>query len=163
MYSDAALLALAARVGQKLLATGARAVTAESCTGGWLAKALTDVPGSSAWFDGGFVTYADRAKTRDLGVLAATLVAHGAVSEPVVREMASGALRVTGADFAVSVSGIAGPEGGSAAKPVGTVWFGLARRAGAPAVLARSRLFAGDREAVRRQPVAFALGLLLEP
>jgi nicotinamide-nucleotide amidase len=162
MESDRDLWRLANRVGEKLLAGALRAATAESCTGGWIAKALTDVPGSSAWFEGGFVTYSNAAKVRDLGVLDATLELYGAVSEPVVRDMALGALRVTGADIAVSVSGIAGPDGGSELKPVGTVWFGIARRRGEPQVSAEHHLFAGDREAVRRRSVARALQLLLE-
>jgi nicotinamide-nucleotide amidase len=160
MVTDSELLSLSARVGERLLRTARRAVTAESCTGGWIAKALTDVSGSSAWFDGGFVTYANGAKVRDLGVEAATLETHGAVSEPVVRQMALGALRVSGADVAVAVSGVAGPLGGTAEKPVGTVWFALARR-GVAVPLARMQRFAGDRESVRRQAVAFALELLL--
>jgi nicotinamide-nucleotide amidase len=162
VHSDLELLELASRVGAKLIRARARAVTAESCTGGWIAKALTDVAGSSAWFDGGYVTYANSAKVRDLGVQPSTLEMYGAVSEPTVREMAEGALRASGADVAVAVSGIAGPDGGSPAKPVGTVWFAVARRSGDPTVLTRTRLLPGDREQVRREAVAFALGLLLE-
>jgi len=162
MSSDSQLLALAIRVGERLAASRQRAATAESCTGGWIAKALTDVSGSSAWFEGGFVTYSNEAKVRDLGVRVATLEAHGAVSEAVVREMARGALRVTGVDVALSVSGIAGPGGGSADKPVGTVWFGVARAAPEYRDLAERRHFDGDREAIRRQAVAFALEWLIE-
>ncbi|MEL7447894.1 MAG: nicotinamide-nucleotide amidohydrolase family protein [Pseudomonadota bacterium] len=148
-------LAAAARdAGEALEAAGLVAVTAESCTGGWIAKALTDVAGSSAWFDRAFITYSNDAKTDMLGVPPATLDAHGAVSEAVVRAMAAGALERSGAGAAVAVSGIAGPGGGSADKPVGTVWFAWAARG---AVDARRELFKGDREAVRRQAVVVAL------
>src|SRR5580700_10352372 len=126
MERDPELYELSERVGRKLRAAGQRLATAESCTGGWVAKALTDVPGSSQWFECGFVTYSNAAKMRDVGVLARTLADHGAVSEATVREMAAGALRVSGADIAVAISGIAGPDGGTVDKPVGTVWFGLA-------------------------------------
>jgi nicotinamide-nucleotide amidase len=159
--SDRQLFELATRVGVRLAGLGLRAVTAESCTGGWVAKALTDVAGSSGWFDGGFVTYANAAKMRDLGVRATTLEAQGAVSESVVREMAAGALAVTGAGIAIAVSGIAGPGGGSPAKPVGSVWFGLARAAPTLKVEATLRRFTGDRERIRRAAVALALELLL--
>src|ERR1700760_4686530 len=112
MPDDKELFALSERVGQKLLAAGRRLATAESCTGGWVAKACTDIAGSSQWFECGFVTYSNAAKVRDIGVSERTLVDHGAVSEATVREMAAGALRVSGADIAVSISGIAGPDGG---------------------------------------------------
>ncbi|MGB8326533.1 MAG: nicotinamide-nucleotide amidohydrolase family protein, partial [Steroidobacteraceae bacterium] len=161
MRCDEELFELAARAGQHLAATRRRAVTAESCTGGWIAKALTDVPGSSGWFEGGYVTYSNAAKMRDLDVQSETLAVHGAVSEATVREMALGALRASGADIAVAVTGVAGPTGGSEAKSVGTVWFALARLAAEAAVRARRMQFAGDREAIRREAVAFALGLLL--
>jgi nicotinamide-nucleotide amidase len=134
--------------------------TAESCTGGWIAKTLTDVAGSSAWFERGFVTYHNRAKVEMLGVSTDTLARYGAVSEAVVREMAQGALAHSGAELAVSVSGVAGPGGGTAAKPVGTVWLAWAR-AGA-ATRATDFVFEGDREAVRRQAVEAALVGLLE-
>jgi len=114
---------LVARVARWALGARYRIVTAESCTGGWIAKAFTDVAGSSRWFECGYVTYSNEAKARDLGVSWRTLKEHGAVSEPTVREMAAGALRATGADVSIAVSGIAGPDGGSAEKPVGTVWF----------------------------------------
>ena len=139
MVQDPELYELAARVGQKLRAAERRVVTAESCTGGWVAKALTDIPGSSQWFECGYVTYSNAAKMRDLGVAAATLEGFGAVSEQTVREMAEGALRVTGANVALAVTGIAGPDGGTAEKPVGTVWFCAAARAGArPSTSSRS-------------------------
>jgi nicotinamide-nucleotide amidase len=121
---------LVALVARWALEKKYRIVTAESCTGGWIAKAFTDAAGSSRWFECGYVTYSNAAKVRDLGVASRTLDEHGAVSEPTVREMAVGALRVSGADVAIAVSGIAGPDGGSAEKPVGTVWFCVARRRG---------------------------------
>ena len=137
--------------------------TAESCTGGWIAKAMTDVASSSHWFECGYVTYSNAAKVRDLGVSQKTLDAHGAVSEATVREMAAGALRVSGADVAVSVSGIAGPDGGSVAKPVGTVWFAVASRRGDDVVVeVRRQQFAGDRESVRRASVVYGLELVLQ-
>src|SRR5690606_34302675 len=126
----AVLLELAQSVGAQLLAARRRLVTAESCTAGWIAKAITDVAGSSAWFDGGYVSYSNDAKMRDLGVPAAALAAHGAVSEVVVRAMAEGALRRAGVEVAVATSGIAGPDGGTGDKPVGTVWFARAVRHG---------------------------------
>ena len=119
---------LVARVARWALGAKYRIVTAESCTGGWIAKAFTDAAGSSRWFECGYVTYSNEAKARDLGVSWRTLQEHGAVSEPTVREMAAGALRATGADISIAVSGIAGPDGGSAEKPVGTVWFCVGRR-----------------------------------
>lgn len=138
-------------------------VTAESCTGGWVAKAITDVPGSSDWFDGGYVTYSNAAKMRDLGVSQVTLQTHGAVSEATVLEMASGALRVSGADVAVAVSGIAGPDGGVPGKPVGTVWFAAAVRRGEEIVSKSSRqFFERDRDAVRRRSVEYALEMILQ-
>ncbi|GGC07927.1 hypothetical protein GCM10011352_37790 [Marinobacterium zhoushanense] len=151
--------ALALRVGEALKERGLTAVTAESCTGGWVAQAITSVPGSSAWFVGGYVSYADAAKQRMLGVQAQTLARWGAVSEAVVVEMAEGALRNADADISVSISGIAGPEGGSEDKPVGTVWFAWAVK-GRPTVSCLS-FFHGDRESVRRQAVEQALEGLL--
>ena len=152
---DAALTALAAEVGQCLGLVGLRLALAESCTGGWIAKAVTDIAGSSAWFDRGFVTYSNAAKQDELGVAAETLAEFGAVSEPVVRQMAEGALRRSTAEVAVAVSGIAGPGGGSADKPVGTVCFAWSARGGETVV--ETVRFPGDREAVRRQTVAHAL------
>jgi nicotinamide-nucleotide amidase len=128
MVTDDQLSQLVAHVARWALAAKIRLATAESCTGGWIAKAFTDAPGSSRWFECGYVTYSNQAKTRDLGVSLRTLHEHGAVSEAVVREMAAGALRVSGADVSVAVSGIAGPDGGSPEKPVGTVWFCAGRR-----------------------------------
>jgi nicotinamide-nucleotide amidase len=159
---DARLLDLARNAGKRLLAAGARLATAESCTGGWIAKVMTDVAGSSGWVECGFVTYSNAAKTRDLGVAGETLRLHGAVSEQTVREMAQGALRVSGAEIAVSVSGIAGPDGGTPDKPVGTVWFAVAVRQGdTVSISAHGEHFPGDREAVRRRSVEYALELVL--
>jgi nicotinamide-nucleotide amidase len=152
---DRALADLARRLGDRLMARGWMAATAESCTGGWIAKTLTDVAGSSGWFDRGFVSYTNAAKQELLGVDGATLATHGAVSEATVRAMASGALARSAAQVAVAVSGIAGPTGGTADKPVGTVWLAWARRDGVTDT--RHRRFDGDREAVRRQTVAEAI------
>lgn len=160
--SDRTLLVLAQRVGRALLARRATVTTAESCTGGWISKALTDVSGSSAWFQSGYVTYSNEAKTSLLGVSTRLLRRDGAVSESVVTQMAKGALRAARADIAVAVSGVAGPHGGSAEKPVGTVWIAVARRRGrAVAVETIHCRFRGDRESVRRRTVARALKALL--
>lgn len=134
--------------------------TAESCTGGWIAKLCTDLAGSSAWFERGFVTYSNAAKQDMLGVQAATLAQYGAVSEAVTAEMAVGALQHSRAQVAVSVSGIAGPGGGTATKPVGTVCFGWAVQSGE--VRTATRTFEGDREAVRYQAVQYALSGVLQ-
>jgi nicotinamide-nucleotide amidase len=146
---------LALDTGHLLLARGLKLATAESCTGGWIAKVVTDIPGSSQWFERGFVTYTNEAKMELLEVERELFVAHGAVSLPVVMEMAAGALKHSHAQVAVSVSGIAGPGGGSEAKPVGTVCFGWAL--GDHFRWADRRHFEGDREAVRRQAVIRAL------
>jgi nicotinamide-nucleotide amidase len=138
-------------------AKGMRMATAESCTGGLVAGALTDIAGSSAVFTHGFVSYANEAKTAMLGVPEALLAAHGAVSAEVAAAMARGARARAGADVAVSTTGIAGPDGGSAEKPVGTVWFGLA---GPRGVTTYHRIFPGDRADVRSASVDFALALL---
>jgi nicotinamide-nucleotide amidase len=152
--TDEALESLARRAGQALARRRWTAATAESCTGGWIAKALTDVPGSSAWFGTGFVTYSNAAKTSLLSVPDETLARHGAVSEPVVVALAEQARRRAEADVAVAVSGVAGPDGGTPAKPVGTVWFAWA---GPDGVSAEQCRFDGNRDAVRRQSVAYAL------
>lgn len=152
--------ALAAEVGHRLRAEGAMLAIAESCTGGWISKVVTDIPGSSGWFERGFVTYSNRAKEEMLGVSRDTLAAHGAVSEPVVCEMALGALATSRAAVAVAVSGVAGPDGGTEDKPVGTVCFAWARRGAAP--LSQRFQFAGNREEVRHQSVRVALERLLE-
>lgn len=160
--SDLKLTRLADRVGRHLLKEGHRAATAESCTGGWVAKALTDIAGSSDWFVEGFVTYSNESKARRLGVPRAVLRRHGAVSEATVRAMATGALRRSNAQVAVAVTGIAGPGGAVAGKPVGTVWLGWARRhGGAIRVATALKRFRGDRETVRRKSVRAALQGLL--
>lgn len=146
---------LVEQLAVRLEATGTRLATAESCTGGWLAKCLTDRPGSSAWFGYGLVSYANEAKERLLGVDPATLAAEGAVSRSVAEQMATGARLSSGAELAIAITGIAGPGGGTADKPVGTVWF--AWSGPGPVLSAECARFAGDREAVRRQAVAFAL------
>ncbi|MBS0193195.1 MAG: CinA family protein [Proteobacteria bacterium] len=153
---DATLYALAQRVGESLRPQRHTLATAESCTGGWIAKVVTDLPGSSEWFDGGIVAYSYEAKQAFLGVHPQTLQTHGAVSRETAVEMVSGALAHTGAHVAVAVTGIAGPSGGDVeGKPVGTVWLAWKRRDGYPH--AQVFHFAGDREAVRRQTVAKAL------
>ncbi len=153
--SDAELTQLATAVGQRLHEQRDRLVTAESCTGGWIAKAMTDIAGSSAWFDCGMAAYSYEAKQAMLGVRPQTLETFGAVSRETVIEMVSGALVNSGASVAVAVTGIAGPGGGSEDKPVGPVWIGWKRRGG----YARAQVFHfdGDRDAVRRQTVAAAL------
>ena len=153
--TDAELHAAAARLGERLRAARQVLVTAESCTGGWIAKAVTDVPGSSSWFDCGMAAYSYEAKQAMLGVNPLTLEVHGAVSRECVVEMVSGALVHSGATVAVAVTGIAGPTGGTEDKPVGTVWIAWKRRGGYP--IAETFGFDGDRDAVRRQTVAAAL------
>ncbi|WP_432417440.1 CinA family protein [Crenobacter caeni] len=145
------------RIGDALRARKQTVALAESCTGGLIAAALTDVAGSSDWFGWGFVSYANAAKQAMLGVRAETLATFGAVSRETVLEMAEGARRVASADWGVAVSGIAGPGGGSAGKPVGTVWIAVAGPDGGQACC---RLFTGDRKAVRAQTVSAALALL---
>jgi nicotinamide-nucleotide amidase len=160
--SDAELKRLAARLGRRLLKERCHVVTAESCTGGWIAKVLTDIAGSSQWFTEGFVTYSNPSKIQRLGVPRAVLEKHGAVSEETVRAMAAGALRRSGAQIAVAVTGIAGPDGAVPGKPVGTVWLGWAtRRGGAIRVHTQLKRFRGDRDSVRRKTVLVALQELL--
>jgi len=151
---------LAKRVGERLKAQGALLVTAESCTGGWAAQAVTAIAGSSEWFERGFVTYSNAAKEEMLGVRAATIAKHGAVSEETAREMALGALKHSRGTIALAITGIAGPGGGSAAKPVGTVCFAWARKGDEASV--ETRRFSGDRDAVRRQSVEHALRKALD-
>lgn len=153
--TDAALHAAAEAVAECLLSAGQTLVAAESCTGGWISKVLTDVPGSSAWFECGVVAYSYEAKEALLGVQPQTLEKTGAVSQETVVEMVSGALARFGAGISVAVTGIAGPGGDTPGKPVGTIWIGWKRRGG----YARAELFHfdGDREAVRRQTVGAAL------
>lgn len=145
----------AAELGEILHTHGQSLATAESCTGGWIAKTLTDVAGSSAWFDCGITAYSYEAKEALLGVRPGTLLEHGAVSEACVLEMVSGALTHSGASIAVAVTGIAGPGGGTADKPVGTVWIAWKRRGGYPTM--ERFHFDGDRDAVRRHTVLAAL------
>ena len=148
------------RLADALRARGWRLAAAESCTGGLIAAACTSVAGSSDWFERGFVTYSNAAKAESLGVDPALIAAHGAVSEPVARAMAEGALAHSRADLAVAVTGIAGPGGGSADKPVGTVWLALARHGAA--TLAERLQLPGDRTAVRERTVERALDGLIE-
>ncbi len=156
---DARLEALSRAVGDHLQARGWRLATAESCTGGWVAEVVTATAGSSAWFDCGFITYSNDAKCALLGVSPMTLARHGAVSEATVAAMAEGCLERSEAEVVLSISGIAGPGGGSPEKPVGTVCFGWARHGEAPQTT--TCRFDGDRSAVRRQAVVFALTELL--
>ena len=153
------LTKLAQQVGEQLIKQCGLLAVAESCTGGWVAKCLTDIAGSSGWFDRGFVTYSNDAKQAMLGVSAATLDTAGAVSEQTVREMVLGTLANSKATVALAISGIAGPGGATPDKPVGTVCFAWAVAGGEARV--ETRHFAGDREAVRRQSVAYALQELL--
>ena len=150
---------LAAKVGAKLNADGAILATAESCTGGGIAEAITRIAGSSAWFDRAFIAYSYPAKTDMLGVQAATLASAGAVSEAVAREMAEGALARSLATVSLAVTGIAGPDGGTIDKPVGTVWFAWTQKN--KPTLSEVCVFSGDRAAVRRQTIVYALTKLL--
>jgi nicotinamide-nucleotide amidase len=162
MITDQELARLAVRVGRHLLGTKRWAATAESCTGGWIAKALTDIAGSSQWFAEGFVTYSNEAKFRRLGVPRSVLKAEGAVSEAVARAMARGALLRSGAQVAVAVTGIAGPGGAVPGKPVGTVWLAWAVMSGRKIqVSTELKLFKGDRDAVRRKTVRTAMAGIL--
>jgi nicotinamide-nucleotide amidase len=160
MLSDTELDALARAVGERLAAQGLLLCTAESCTGGWVAQAITAVAGSSTWFDRGFVTYSNASKTEMLGVAEEQLHAYGAVSQPVVREMALGALRHSRAQVGLAVSGIAGPGGGSLDKPVGMVWHAWAVLHGPTHV--ELRHYSGNRPTVRRAAVQTALQGVLE-
>ncbi len=155
MTVQAEIHLLAEKLAQVLLSRNLRCTVAESCTGGGLAAAITDIPGSSQWFDRGFVTYSNQAKQQMLGVPEQMLASEGAVSEAVVRAMAEGALAASDANVSVAISGIAGPDGGSLEKPVGTVW--LAWAADKQPTHAQGYLFMGDRMAVRQQAVRIAL------
>jgi nicotinamide-nucleotide amidase len=159
LTADAALAALAARTGALLLARHWRVALAESCTGGWIAKVLTDIPGSSQWFERGYVSYSNPSKQQALGVAPGVLTRFGAVSRPAAEQMAAGALHAADVELALAVTGIAGPDGGSAAKPVGLVWFAVATRGAA--VQTQEQRFPGNRDAVRRAAVATGLGLLI--
>ena len=153
------LTSRSAALGSQLHKRNLYLVTAESCTGGWLAKVITDLAGSSAWFERGFVTYSNAAKEEMLGVAPALLATHGAVSEAVVAAMVAGALAHSRAHIAIAISGIAGPGGGSADKPVGTVWIGWGLADGR--IISRRFQFDGDREAIRYQAMITALDELL--
>ena len=160
---DTELYQLAEKVAAKLTEAGDRLGTAESCTGGWVAKCMTDVPGSSRWFDRGYVVYNGQAKQQMLGVPAEIIKEHGEVSEAVVRPLAEGVLAKSNASISLSISGIAGPGGGSDEKPVGTVWFAWSRADKVAGVVrgvettSDTQCFSGDREAVRRQAVIHAM------
>lgn len=164
MLTDDLLQQRAVELGAVLSAANLTFATAESCTGGWIGKTCTDVAGSSSWFNGGVISYSNAAKQQLLGVSDSALATCGAVSEAVVKEMATGAARTLNADCAVSVSGVAGPGGGTAAKPVGLVWIAAARRGGGGelALLAREFRFSGSREDIRRSAVECALMLVVE-
>jgi nicotinamide-nucleotide amidase len=151
---------LATQVGIALKSHGLMLATAESCTGGGVAQAVTDIAGSSAWFERGFVTYSNHAKQQILGVSASTLLQHGAVSEAVVREMVSGALAHSEAQVALAVTGIAGPDGGTPDKPVGTVWFAWEIQSGER--VSRVHYLQGNRAEIRAQAVDIALQGVLE-
>jgi len=157
--TDADLLALATLLARRLIASDRTLVTAESCTGGWIAKICTDLPGSSRWYLGGIVSYADAAKSDVLGVPASLLQRHGAVSEPVVRAMAQGALQRLGGESSVAVSGIAGPDGGTPEKPVGTVWLAVASPRG---VSTKHLTWPGSRDQVRTLASWWALSMVRE-
>ncbi len=146
---------LAADLGQACQRAGAVLACAESCTAGWIGKRITDVPGSSAWFDRGFITYSNAAKQDMLGVSAETLAQHGAVSSETAAQMVRGALAASRADLAVAVTGVAGPDGGTDDKPVGLVWIAFCRRGGEPEC--ERRQFTGGRENIRRATVRAAL------
>jgi nicotinamide-nucleotide amidase len=145
---------IARKLGAALKAQGLKLATAESCTGGWVAMALTAIPGSSEWFERGYVSYSNEAKREDLGVAEQTLRRHGAVSEQVACEMAAGALKRARAQVALAITGVAGPTGGTADKPVGLVCFAWAHGS---KITSETRRFDGDRESVRRQSVLHAL------
>ena len=159
MISNDELQDLAIKIGQLLTEIKKSVSTAESCTGGWVGKEFTGIPGSSKWYGFGFITYSNKAKLKILGVTKDTLIEEGAVSEKVVKEMAEGALRNSGSDFAISISGIAGPTGGTDDKPVGTVCFGIGSQDN---INCFTKYFKGDRDEVRKQSVAFALKELLK-
>ena len=158
--SDEELNQLTRELGDKLRARGWMLATAESCTGGWVSQLVTAVPGSSVWFERGFVTYANAAKTEMLGVPAATIEAHGAVSEETAMAMATGALRHSHAQAALAISGIAGPDGGTREKPVGLVCYGWALADGT--LLSSTCRLSGDREEIRSRAVAAALRGLID-
>ena len=151
-------------LAQLLLARGWKLVLAESCTGGLVCATLTELSGSSEWFERGYITYSNQAKTECLGVPAELIASYGAVSEPVARSMAQGAQRNAGANIGVSITGIAGPTGGTAKKPVGTVCFGwtIQNAAGENVTTCQTKLLSGDRQAIRQQAAEYALAGLLQ-
>jgi len=155
---------LVEKLAERLIKNNKKLAVAESCTGGWVAKVLTDLSGSSVWFERGFVTYSNQAKHEMLSVAESTLETYGAVSQETVVAMARGVLKNSSADFSLSISGIAGPDGGSAAKPVGLVWFAWAIKThdAAEIITAEQQIFSGDRGAVREQAVIYALTDLLK-
>lgn len=155
IVDDSMLSSYAQQVGTLLVSKGLRLVSAESCTGGWVGQSITAVAGSSGWYECGFITYSNQAKHRMLGVQATTLLKYGAVSEQTAREMVTGALKMSTAQVAVSVTGIAGPAGGSKEKPVGMVCFAWELKQNT--IYSTTHFFSGDREAIRRQAVATAL------
>ena len=158
------LTSIVEQLSQLLINNNKQLTVAESCTGGWVAKVLTDLAGSSAWFERGFVTYSNEAKQEMLGVAISTLETYGAVSQETVSEMATGALKNSHADFSLSISGIAGPDGGSAEKPVGLVWFGWANKTetSQKVITSEKIIFKGDRNAIREQAVTYALSCLIQ-
>lgn len=151
---------LAQQLGARLQAQSLKIVTAESCTGGMLSQAITSIPGSSAWFERGFVTYSNQSKSDLLNVQSSTIERHGAVSEQVAHEMAEGALTHSQADVSIAITGVAGPDGGTKDKPVGLVWFGFAIKG--HGVHCVSQHFAGDRTAVREQATHYALDAIIK-
>jgi nicotinamide-nucleotide amidase len=159
MISNDELQELAIKIGQLLTDTKKSVSTAESCTGGWVGKEFTGIPGSSNWYGFGFITYSNKAKLKTLGVTKDALTEEGAVSERVVKEMAEGAIKNSGSDFSISISGIAGPSGGSEDKPVGTVCFGIGSKDN---ISCYTKHFEGNRDQVRKKSVAFALKELLK-
>ena len=163
MMNEDALIKTIEKIADHLTQNNKYLCVAESCTGGWVAKMLTDLAGSSNWFERGFVTYSNRSKHEMLGVFESTLQTYGAVSEETVNEMAVGALFNSHADYSIAISGIAGPGGGTDEKPVGLVWFAWAKKDSDTysAMLAEKIIFSGDRNAVRQQAVTHALEKLL--
>lgn len=161
---DKELILIVEQIAECLIKNNKRLAVAESCTGGWVAKVLTDMAGCSAWFDRGFVTYTNESKHEMLGVTESSLNTHGAVSETTVIEMALGALKMSHADYSLSISGIAGPGGGSTEKPVGLVWFSWAEKKDGKqhTLSSEQHVFDGDRDSVRRQAVMYTLKSLLK-
>ncbi|MFK7795681.1 MAG: nicotinamide-nucleotide amidase [Gammaproteobacteria bacterium] len=153
--AEVVIKTLITQVAELLKAHDQMLAVAESCTGGWLAKVCTDLAGSSVWFDRGFVTYSNEAKQDMLGVLNATIESHGAVSQSTVEEMVAGALSHSCADWAIAISGVAGPGGGSEINPVGSVWFAWMKKNHEPLTI--KKIFSGDRDQVRQQSVEYAL------